>query len=159
MCCCLHLLQLLYFLNFFPRVNFSACQNAGKIRGWEQKEGGVNINWQHMQSWELACMCSATTQGPCCCQQWTWLSQLLGISCHPSRLCTVPRATVWVMYTKLLHLEPHPPCVNFIFVGALFKGLTLFSRAHTRSEGSIQGRVYQCQKFAEKWAHFVLRLY
>ena len=24
--------------------------------------------------------------------------------------------------TKLLHLEPYPPCVNFIFVWALFKG-------------------------------------
>ena len=42
--------SLVTVLDLFLRVNFSACQNADTIRGWEQKEDGVNINWQHMQS-------------------------------------------------------------------------------------------------------------
>ena len=35
--------------------------------------------------------------------------------------CTIPRRGVSYV-TKLLHLEPHPPRVNFIVVRALFKG-------------------------------------
>ena len=61
------------FPQFLPTgtINFSACQDAGTIRGQEQNEGGVNITRQHMQSRDsvLACVRSATTRGPRCCEQ------------------------------------------------------------------------------------------
>ena len=42
--------------------------------------------------------------------------------------------------TKLLHLELHPPRVNFIIVWALFEGgVNLLSSARTRSARSIRG--------------------
>ena len=37
------------FPRFLPvgTINFSTCQDAGTIRGWEQIKGGVNITQQH----------------------------------------------------------------------------------------------------------------
>ena len=48
-----------------------------------------------------------------------------GISCHTSRLCIAldrPLCRGMSYVAKLLHLEPHPPRVNFIIVQALFEG-------------------------------------
>ena len=42
-----------------------------------------------------------------------------GVSCHPSRLCSAldgPPCRGVSYVTKLLYLEPHPPCVDFIIV-------------------------------------------
>ena len=70
-----------YLATVFPwffsvgTIIFSACQDAGTIRGQEQNEDGVNIARQHMQSRVLARARSATTRGPCCCQLWVQLSQ------------------------------------------------------------------------------------
>ena len=80
------------FPRFLPTctINFSACQDVGTIPGWEQNEGRVNITRQRMQSRVLARVLSATTRGPCCCQQneRSGLNRDLccGISYHPFRL-------------------------------------------------------------------------
>ena len=88
----------------------------GTIQGQEQNKGGVNIAWERMQSRELAHVRSATTRGPRCClsQDICW-----GVSCHPSRLCSAldgPLCRGVSYVTKLLYLEPHAPCVDFIIV-------------------------------------------
>ena len=58
-----------------------------------------------------------------------------GISCHPSRLCSAldsPPCRGVSYVTKLSHLEPHPPYVNFIIVRALFEGGVNFAQQRSR---------------------------
>ena len=101
-----------------------------------KNEGGVNITRQHMQSRVLALVRSAMTRGPhCCSNEHGCLSRDLccGVSCHPSRVsstldCPPCHGVSYVI--KLWYLEPHPPCVNFIIVRALFEGGVNFA-SHT----------------------------
>ena len=106
---------------------FQCMQGAGTIRGREQYKGGVNIARQRMQSRVLARMQSrvlrhkvlfAASNERCC------LSRHLccGVRCHPSRLYSALDRSPCRGVSYLLHLEPHPPCVNFIIVRALFEG-------------------------------------
>ena len=45
------------FSQFLPAgsINFSACEDAGTIRGWEQNKGRVNITWQQRSACSLEC--------------------------------------------------------------------------------------------------------
>ena len=66
-----------------------------------------------------------------------------GVSCHPSRLCSaLDRCPCrGVLFNQTLHLEPHPPRVNFIIVRALFVGgVILLSSTCVRRAESIRGR-------------------
>jgi len=71
------------------------------------------------QSRVLARMRYATTRSPRCCQQWTRLSQPISLRQLPP-FQTLQCTRRGVSYVTKLHLEPHPPCVNFITVRALF---------------------------------------
>ena len=73
-------------------INFSACEDAGTIRGREQNKDGVNITRLRMLSRVLARVHSVwhevlvAASNECSC-----LSRDLycGVSCHPLRLCDV----------------------------------------------------------------------
>ena len=142
------LLEVWIVFTVFPRIlpvgtiNFSACQGAGTIRGQEQNEGGVNITQQRMQSRVLACVHSATTWDPCCCQQWARLSQLrslLGCQLPPfqallcTRLSFMLRCESCVCTWSPTHLALL--CRHYSRVG-----LILLSSTCARSAGSIWGR-------------------
>ena len=128
--------QLPCFLNSSPGTIIQCLPGCGYSLRVGKNEGGVNITRQHMQSRVLALVCSAMTRGPrCCSNEHGCLSRDLccGISCHPSRVsstldCLPCHGVSYVI--KLWHLEPHPPCVNFIIVGALFEGGVNFA-SHT----------------------------
>ena len=49
-----------------------------------------------------------------------------GVSCHPSRLYSALDRPP----CRVVHLELHPPCVNFIIVRALFEGGVKFASQH-----------------------------
>ena len=56
-----------------------------------------------------------------------------GVSCHSSRLCSAldgPPCRSVSYVIRLLHLEPHPPHMNFIIAQALWVGLILLRLAH-----------------------------
>ena len=106
-------------------IKFSACKDAGTIRGWEQNEGGVNIAQQRMQSRVLVRVRSATTQGSRCCQQWVLLSQLTSLLRRPLPPLQALQCTrlFFVPWCELSFASGAPPTsCEFINVRALFKG-------------------------------------
>ena len=128
------------FPRFLPAgtINFSACQDVGTIRGREQNEGGVNITRQCMQSRVLAHVHSATIQGPCCCQQWAWLSQPRSLlQCQLPSLqalqCTKLSSIPWC---ELLNFCTCSPTHSSLLCGHYSRaGLIFLSSARARSAG------------------------
>ena len=121
-----------YALDFFPRVLLISVPARTRV----QFESGVNITQQRCILGVLACVRSATTPGPCCCQQWVQRSQPRSLLRHqlpPLQALQYTRpSSVLRCELRLSHL---------IIVGALFEGgLILFSSACTCSAGSIWGR-------------------
>ena len=108
------------FLDFSPQVLLISVPARTRV----QFEGGVNITQQcipskvlaHVRSVRREVLVAASNERNClsrdlCCS----------VSCHPSRLySTRPSSVPWCEW--LLHLEPHPPHVNFIIVRALVEG-------------------------------------
>ena len=101
------MLYILYFLDFFPRVLLLSVRARTRV----QFEGRVNIARQWTQSRVLARVHSATTQGPCCCQQLALLSQLTSLLGHPLPPIQALQYTrpfcdmVWVSRFRLLLLS------------------------------------------------------
>ena len=108
------------FLDFSPQVLLISVPARTRV----QFEGGVNITQQcipskvlaHVRSVRREVLIATSNEHNClnrdlCCS----------VSCHPSRLySTRPSSVPWCEW--LLHLEPHPPHVNFIIVRALVEG-------------------------------------
>ena len=131
-------IQLLYFLDFFPRVLLISvrAETQVHIRGWEQNEGGVNIGSavHAVQSASTRALRYDTGSSllPATVSADISAATLQALQC--TRLFSVPQCELYN------HLEAHPPRVNFIIVRALFEGGVNFAQQHSHAQCGIYSR-------------------